>query len=421
MSGHQLLPVCCALLGILLAGQHACDAQEVIAGGKRDYIFLVDGTMGSPSIVYFREFLRRFVNARLIGPDASQVGVVTFGATPKLKMDLNSHGTKEALIAGLRAIKPRTGQTVNIGAALDFVWSDMLRPEKGSRIQQGVPQLLLLLTSRRSNDSAEVPAQALQKMGVMILAAGFRDADEEELRQLALADQLVFMYRDIRELLRNPIGIITALSTLVGESVVSAATETVEDFTPTQKPQTPQDIVFLLDGSDYVGSANFPHVRDFMVNMVSQLDVRPDGVQIGLLQFAERPSVGFHLNSYNNKQDLVNRTSDLKLMGGSVLNTGAALDYALLNMFQQASGSRRRQGVQQVLVLITGGPAQDQVQSVADKLSLAGVLTITVSSGQANESQLKAIAFATQLAFHRTDFSDLPDLAHVIVSLLMKH
>lgn len=186
-----------------------------------------------------------------------------------------------------------------------------------------------------------------------------------------------------------------------------------------QTQRVVRDIVFLVDGSNYIGSSNFPYMRDFIINVVNQLDVRPDRVQIGFMQFAESPKIEFYLNSYNNRQDVVNKISELRLSGGSVLNTGAAMDYALTNMFKQSAGSRKRQGVQQVLVLITGGPAQDQVKSIADKLALAGVLTFTVSSGQADEALMKTVAFVPNLAYHETSFSTLPALAEVIMSPLI--
>lgn len=182
--------------------------------------------MGATIINAVREFIRRFVDTMPIGPDNVQVGVAQFSNVPRLEMDLNSHGSREALTAALGRIKPRPGQTVNIGAALDFVRKNMLRPEKGSRIQQGVPQLLLLMTSKKSSDSVEGPAQALQQTGVLTLAAGSKAADEQELKRIAFAESLVFTMRDFRLLVRDPKAVITALSTLAGVVVPEEPTET---------------------------------------------------------------------------------------------------------------------------------------------------------------------------------------------------
>lgn len=203
-----------------------------------------------------------------------------------------------------------------------------------------------------------------------------------------------------------------------GDFVFSALLAVVE-ITTVQTQKVVRDIVFLVDGSNYVGSANLPYVRDFIINVVNQLDVRPDRVQIGLLQFADRPRIEFYLNSYTNRQDVVNKVSQLRLTGGTVLNTGTAMNYALANMFRPSTGSRRTQGVQQVLVLITGGQAQDEVKTIADKLALAGVLTFTVSSGQADINLLKTVAFVPDLAYHDPTFSNLPAMAEVIMPKLI--
>jgi collagen type VI alpha len=172
--------------------------------------------MGATIINSMREFIKRFVDTIPIGPDDVQIGVAQFSNVGRREIDLNSYGTRDELSAALGRIKPKAGQTVNIGAALDFVRTNMFQPDKGSRIRQGVPQLLLVLTSKRSSDSVDGPAQALQQMGVLTLAAGSKAADEAELRRIAFDDSLVFMMKDFRFLVRNPKSVISPLSTLSG-------------------------------------------------------------------------------------------------------------------------------------------------------------------------------------------------------------
>lgn len=193
----------------------------------------------------------------------------------------------------------------------------------------------------------------------------------------------------------------------------------VVEITTVQTQKVVRDIVFLVDGSNYVGSTNLPYVRDFMINLVNRLEVRPDRVQIGLIQFAERPRVEFYLNTYNNKEEIVKKISQLRLTGGSVVNIGAAMTYAQQNMFQPSSGSRGKNVAQQVLVLITGGPSQDDAKAVADKLAISDILTFTVSSGQAEPEELATIAFVPQLAFHRDSFSEFLALDEEILPSLI--
>lgn len=185
-----------------------------------------------------------------------------------------------------------------------------------------------------------------------------------------------------------------------------------------QTQRVVRDIVFLVDGSDYVGNSNFPYVRDFLINVVNQVDVRPDRVQFGLMQFSERPQVEFYLSDFNNRDEIVNRISQLRLMGGSVLNTAAAMQYALQTMFKPSVGSRIHHGIPQLLVLVTGGPAQDNVIDMADKLAKAGIVTFTVSSGQADSATLKTVAFDSALAYHDPRFSNIPAKAEEIMPML---
>jgi len=190
------------------------------------------------------------------------------------------------------------------------------------------------------------------------------------------------------------------------------------DVTTVHTQKVVRDIVFLVDGSTYVGY-NLQPVQDFITGVVNRLDVRPERVRIGLMQFAEGQKNEFYLNTHNTKQDVLSAIAQLRLMGGRALNTGAALQYALANHFQPSAGSRRRQGIQQVLVLITGGPSQDEVKRIADRVAIEGVLTFAVGAGQVEESFLKTVAFVEDLAYYRRNFADLSSVVDEIMTPLI--
>ncbi|KAI4889636.1 hypothetical protein NFI96_003622 [Prochilodus magdalenae] len=395
------------------------DFTEALAVSKRDIIFIIDSSMGATLVNAVREFIKKFIDTMPIGPDQVQIGVAMLSNTPRLEIDLNSYDSKESLISALARIKPKPSPDINLGAALDFVRTNMLTTEKGSRIQEGVPQLVLLITSKKSKDSVQQPAEALQRMGVLTMAAGSRGADEAELKQIAFDDSLVFMMKDFRMLLRNPRQIVSPLSTLSGVVITERPTEPEIEITTIQTQRVIRDIVFLVDGSSYVGEANLPHVRDFITSIVNQLDVRPERVRIGLMQFAERQKTEFYLNSHPTKQDVLANIAQLQLIGGNAVRTGAALQYALANHFQPSAGSRRNQGVQQVLVLVTGSSSQDEVKRVADQVALAGVLTFAVGADQVAENELRTVAFVPNLAYYENSFADLPRVVEQIMTPLI--
>ncbi|XP_052461970.1 collagen alpha-3(VI) chain isoform X2 [Carassius gibelio] len=393
---------------------------EALAVGKRDIIFLIDSSMGTVVINAVREFIKRFIDTMPIGPDQVQVGVAMFSTTPRMEINLNSFSSKESLISALARIKPRPSNEVNIGAALNFVRTEMLTAESGSRIDDQVPQLVLLLTSKKSKDSVQQPADDLRQRGVLTLAAGLKAANEAELQQIAIDESVVFMLKDFRVLLRNPKEIISPLSTLAGVVVEEIPTESEPDVdvTTVHTQRIVRDIVFLVDGSNYVGN-NLQSVLEFITEVVDKLDVRPERVRIGLIQFAETQHTEFFLNTHKTKQDVLSAIAQLRLRGGRALNTGAALQYALTNHFQPAVGSRRREGVQQVLVLITGGPSQDEVKRIADRVAVEGVLTFAVGAGQVEDRFLKTVAFVEDLAYYRSNFADLSSVVDEIMSPLV--
>ncbi|XP_048094398.1 collagen alpha-3(VI) chain [Alosa alosa] len=390
---------------------------QAIQVGNRDIIFLIDSTMGATSLNAVREFIRKFVDSMPIGPDQVQVGVAQFTTTPSLLFDLNTYNSKESMGDALARIRPKVAPSVKIGAALDFVRTNMLRSEKGSRIQEGIPQLMLLLTSKKSSDSVEQAATALQHMGVLTMATGSKAADQAELQRIAFDPTLVFMLKDFRMLQRQPKQIVSPLSTLSGVVITESPTEPVVEITTVQTQKVVRDIIFLVDGSDYVGNANLPFIKTFINGIVNRLDVRPERARIGLMQYSDKPKTEFYLNSHNNKQDVLAAISQLRLMGGRTLNTGAALANALDNNFKPL----RRPGVQQVLVLITGGPSEDEktAKRMADKLAVEGILTFAVGADQADGTFLTNVAFVPQLAYYENRFDSLPDVVERIFTPLI--
>lgn len=179
-----------------------------------------------------------------------------------------------------------------------------------------------------------------------------------------------------------------------------------------------RDIIFLLDGSFNVGKANFPYVRDFVMNVVNNLDVGSDNIRVGLVQFSDTPVTEFSLNTYQTKSDLLAHLRQLQLKGGSGLNTGSALSYVHANHFTEAGGSRIREHVPQLLLLLTAGRSEDAYLPAANALARAGVLTFCVGANQANRAELEQIAFNPSLVYLMDDFSSLPALPQQLIQPL---
>uniref|UniRef100_A0AAR2J308 VWFA domain-containing protein n=1 Tax=Pygocentrus nattereri TaxID=42514 RepID=A0AAR2J308_PYGNA len=168
-----------------------------------------------------------------------------------------------------------------------------------------------------------------------------------------------------------------------------------------------RDVVFLLDGSDGTRSG-FPAMKDFVLRVMEKLNVAEDKDRVSVVQFSRDPETHFYLNTYTRKDDIVDTVSVLRHKGGRPLNTGAALQYVRDNVFTASSGSRRLEGVPQILILLSGARSFDNVDVPASALKDLGVLIFTIGSRGSDSRELSALSV--------TDFANLPTVQEQLFS-----
>lgn len=178
-----------------------------------------------------------------------------------------------------------------------------------------------------------------------------------------------------------------------------------------------KDVVFLLDGSD--GTRNgFPAMRDFVERVVGKLNVGPNDDRVSVVQYSRDPEVNFYLNTYTTKEDIVDSVRGLNHRGGIPLNTGAALRYVRDNVFTNSSGSRRLQGVPQMLILLNGGKSSDNVDTPASALRQQGIFVIGIGTRNSDRSELQKISHEPRYALSVPEFTDLPGVQEQLSTVL---
>ncbi|XP_063173917.1 collagen alpha-3(VI) chain isoform X11 [Candoia aspera] len=385
---------------------------EVVEVNKRDIVFLIDGStaLGTAPFNAIRDFAAKIINRLEIGPDLIQVAVAQYADTVRPEFYFNSFQMKKDIVTNVRKIKPIGGATLNTGSALRFVKNNFFTTAAGARIDEGVLPMLILITGGVSKDDVVQPAQEVKRNGIVVLAVGARNADRAELEQIAYEPSMVFTPTEFRTVA------LTAIIPDVLSPIKSLPIKIVE--IPSREVVNKRDIVFLLDGSVSVGNTNFPFVHDFLVNLINSLHVGIDDVRIGLVQFSENPKTEFFLNTFLTKSEVLSRLRQLRLQGGSILNTGAALDFVLSNHFTEAGGSRIDENVPQVLVFLAAGPSADAFQEAANALARARVLTFCVGVRNARLAELQQIAFNPQIVYFKDEFSSLAALPQEMISPL---
>lgn len=164
-----------------------------------------------------------------------------------------------------------------------------------------------------------------------------------------------------------------------------------------------KDVVFLLDGSDGTRKG-FPAMLEFVQRIVETFIESMDRVSV--VQYSTNAEVHFYLNTYSNKDEILNAISTVKHRGGRRVNTGSALQYVRENVFTASAGSRQQQGVPNILIVLRGLRSTDNVDQAASALKESGVLIFGVGTRNVS-SELQRIVIGPSYAQTVSELSDL--------------
>ncbi|XP_033921545.1 collagen alpha-3(VI) chain isoform X7 [Melopsittacus undulatus] len=385
------------------------------AGVKRDVVFLVDGSRYAAQEFYLiRDLIERIVNNLDVGFDTTRISVVQFSEHPHVEFLLNAHSTKDEVQSAVRRLRPQGGQQVNVGEALEFVAKTIFTRPSGSRIEEGVPQFLVILSSRKSDDDLEYPSLQVKQVGVAPMVVA-KNVDPEEMVQISLSPDYVFQVSSFQELPSLEQKLLTPIETLTEDQI----RRLLGDVPPSVDISGDEkDVVFLIDTSDSVRPDGLAHIRDFISRVVQQLDVGPNKVRIGVVQFSNNVFPEFYLKTHKSKNAVLQAIRRLRLRGGSPLNAGKALDYVVKNYFIKSAGSRIEDGVPQHLILILGDRSQDDVNRPANVITSTSIKPLGVGARNVDRNQLQVITNDPERVLVVQDFTELPTLEKKMQSIL---
>lgn len=177
-----------------------------------------------PSI---REMIRRVVEKLDVGLDKVRISVVQYSDDPKLEFLLNAFSTKDEVRQAVGKLRSKGGNRLNTGRALEWVSRNIYQRSAGSRIEDGVPQFLILVTGGKSADDVSTAADQLKRNHVAPLAIGSRNADLNELREISLKPELVYTVDSFQQLPRVESQLIDSVKTISTADISSYVPPTV--------------------------------------------------------------------------------------------------------------------------------------------------------------------------------------------------
>uniref|UniRef100_A0A8C8LYF2 Collagen, type XIV, alpha 1b n=1 Tax=Oncorhynchus tshawytscha TaxID=74940 RepID=A0A8C8LYF2_ONCTS len=206
-------------------------------------------------------------------------------------------------------------------------------------------------------------------------------------------------FNDLTANMQYKISVYAQLQDTEGPAV-STTEKTCRPPTTTAPPSIPSvkevckaakaDLAFLVDGSWSIGDDNFLKIIRFLYSTTGALDIiGPDGTQVAIVQFSDDARTEFKLNSYDNKERLLEAINRISYKGGNT-KTGLAIRHVKDTIFTVGGGIRR--GIPKVLVVLTDGRSQDDVNKVSKEMQMEGYIVFAIGFADADYGELVSIA-----------------------------
>ncbi|CAK8692977.1 unnamed protein product [Clavelina lepadiformis] len=161
-------------------------------------------------------------------------------------------------------------------------------------------------------------------------------------------------------------------------------------------PYAVMDFVIVMDSSSSIGDKNWAIMKNFVRNILQSFEVSLEYARLAVFRYNRIVDVETEIvfNDFASDREGFLRAFDEIPYDGRGTNTGRALKHARDVIFTQENGDRP--GIRDVLLVITDGKSQDDVDDVSEDLREHGVLTYALGvvplRGTLNEEQLLQIS-----------------------------
>lgn len=207
--------------------------KDVKNGAAADIIFLVDSSwsLGKERFPLVRQFLYDVIESLAVGDSDFHFALVQLNGSVHTEFLLNTYRTSQEVLSHVSNMS-YPGVSNETGQGLAYLIQEHLTTAAGSRAAAGVPQVIVVLTAGRSEDSLALPSAELKSADVNVFAIGVEDADEGALREMA-SEPLSTHVFNLENLTSLP-DIVGRLVSCVHSSLSPGGagdTETVKDIT----------------------------------------------------------------------------------------------------------------------------------------------------------------------------------------------
>ena len=179
------------------------------------------------------------------------------------------------------------------------------------------------------------------------------------------------------------------------------------------------DVVFVLDSSGSVGSANWHLMLKFVQDVVNIFTIGRNDVQVGVDIFGVSASTKIGLQAYNTKTAITSAVKQISFLSSGNTNTFLAIQHMTKNSFSSSHGHRA--GVPKVGIVVTDGKSSSRSQTIAaaNDARNKGITLFSIGIGSSIDlKELKEIGNdkKNNLFFQVNDFKALKSIESTLAS-----
>lgn len=267
---------------------------EACGGKPSDVIFVLD----SSSSIQYRDFqkevnfTREVVQMFDIGPNKTQVGVISYSTTVVPELKLGELNTKDEILDKIKNVEFLGGNT-NTGEALNYI-REKAFPNNKAPYDSTKPRIAIILTDGQSNDVHRTMAEAskAKSEGIALFVIGIgKQVDEAELEAIASKPLDIYMFT---------VGNFDALDSIKEQLAIRACEVQIQHTIPAGPnepmmnddevlygegechPQKPVSMAYAVDTSS-IGSENAYYVMILINRITSRLQMDKQQMSLSVI------------------------------------------------------------------------------------------------------------------------------------------
>ena len=152
------------------------------------------------------------------------------------------------------------------------------------------------------------------------------------------------------------------------------------------------DVTFVVDTSGSISETSFQYVREFIVDIVMEMNISEKSSRVAVIIFNESASLHFNLDAFTNKTLLIMAIQDLPYFGGGT-NISEALNLLRVTAQNGLLGIKEHILNRQIAIFLTDGVGGD-ILPAATALAAINIFQVyAVGVDYARLEQLNLIAF----------------------------